>query len=324
MKVSCAACQTTYRVAVAVPAGACLRAACPRCRADIFVGDGPSHPELPPPSLRSMAPTLPAPAASPPEQAEEEAPVSHTSRNAWCVDRGSAIDTMSTFELWIAIASGLVPLTSRVWREGMECWTPIAQVPELSCAEVAAPDPRDDAARRAPSSLDPLELVTRLGSDPLAALDLCADDAAAEPPMGSCVVVPTLVAPPDLDRAARTTPAAPPVELPRSGRWPRWSGLARRGRAAGGRWVAVGSAVALGAIGVAASGVAGSPQAGVAPDPASCAALAAAVVVPIPAPADDHATAPPVPLAEPAAQASRLDPPRPEPGQHRLRRGSRP
>jgi hypothetical protein len=52
----------------------------------------------------------------------------------WCVDSGAHIATMSTFELRLAVASGDVGAAVRVWREGMECWTPVAELPELGHA----------------------------------------------------------------------------------------------------------------------------------------------------------------------------------------------
>ncbi|MEJ7732351.1 MAG: GYF domain-containing protein [Polyangiaceae bacterium] len=41
---------------------------------------------------------------------------------------------MSTFELRLAVASGDVGAAVRVWREGMECWTPVEELPELGHA----------------------------------------------------------------------------------------------------------------------------------------------------------------------------------------------
>jgi hypothetical protein len=68
-------------------------------------------------------------------------------RELWCVDLGPAIQTMSTYELWLAIAGGAVARRSAVWREGMECWTSIEDVPELACALIdgAEARPGDDA-----------------------------------------------------------------------------------------------------------------------------------------------------------------------------------
>ena len=46
---------------------------------------------------------------------------------------------MTTIELWTALDWGEIQAYVRVWREGMECWTPAGEVPELACALVNAP-----------------------------------------------------------------------------------------------------------------------------------------------------------------------------------------
>lgn len=109
-----------------------------------------------------------------------------SSRVRWCIDRGPSLDTMTTFELWLAIASGQVERDVRVWREGLECWTEVEQVPDLACALVPlssrtgaalAGIPRSESDVWAPSTpplvseTDPQKLVAMLGADPLAALD---------------------------------------------------------------------------------------------------------------------------------------------------------
>lgn len=57
----------------------------------------------------------------------------------WCVDLGAKLITRTTFELWAAIEQGEIGGSMLVWREGMECWTPVDRVGELSCALEAAP-----------------------------------------------------------------------------------------------------------------------------------------------------------------------------------------
>ncbi len=70
----------------------------------------------------------------------------------WAVDLGGAIRTLSTHSLWVAIANGTVSRRARVWREGMECWSPIEDVPDLACALVDSPDPSlvDESHARSP------------------------------------------------------------------------------------------------------------------------------------------------------------------------------
>ena len=52
----------------------------------------------------------------------------------WCVDLGERLITLSTFETWTAIARGEVRAATRAWREGLECWTRVDELPELACA----------------------------------------------------------------------------------------------------------------------------------------------------------------------------------------------
>lgn len=49
----------------------------------------------------------------------------------WCVDLGSMLKPMTTFELWIAVANGSVAPETRVWRDGMDRWRSVRSVPEL-------------------------------------------------------------------------------------------------------------------------------------------------------------------------------------------------
>lgn len=110
-----------------------------------------------------------------------------SSRVRWCIDRGLTLDTMTTFELWLAIASGQIERDVRVWREGLECWTEVEQVPDLACALVPLSSRTGRALAEIPrsasgdvwspsmpplvSETDPQKLVAMLGADPLAALD---------------------------------------------------------------------------------------------------------------------------------------------------------
>jgi hypothetical protein len=53
---------------------------------------------------------------------------------------------MTTFELWEALERGHVVASMRVWREGMECWTPIGEVGEFAWSGSGSPEhPLDDA-----------------------------------------------------------------------------------------------------------------------------------------------------------------------------------
>jgi hypothetical protein len=93
-----------------------------------------ASPPAPPYSSRPMAETH---AYTPPRSSRKEqatATAGDDPRTEWCVDFGTALATMDTFELWAAIDRGDVVASMRVWREGMECWTPIGQVLDLALA----------------------------------------------------------------------------------------------------------------------------------------------------------------------------------------------
>jgi hypothetical protein len=59
----------------------------------------------------------------------------------WCVDVGTMLLTLSTFDLWEALERGQVLAWMRVWREGMECWTPVGEIPEFAWAIAGTPRP---------------------------------------------------------------------------------------------------------------------------------------------------------------------------------------
>jgi hypothetical protein len=60
--------------------------------------------------------------------AEEEAPQSAE----WCVELGDVIAAMCTSDLTAAIERGDVTQVMRVWRMGLEAWTPVHELPELA------------------------------------------------------------------------------------------------------------------------------------------------------------------------------------------------
>ncbi len=70
------------------------------------------------------------------EEEEEQGP--------WCVDLGDAIACLSTMQVWLALASRKVVPETKVWRDGMACWLPIADVPELTDED----DPASEQGRR--------------------------------------------------------------------------------------------------------------------------------------------------------------------------------
>ncbi|AUX47821.1 hypothetical protein SOCE26_093450 [Sorangium cellulosum] len=71
------------------------------------------------------APTMPF--SSQADSVAEELPES----KPWCVDHGDWLEAMSTVALWRALEAGALPHATRVWREGLECWTPAGEVKAL-------------------------------------------------------------------------------------------------------------------------------------------------------------------------------------------------
>ena len=52
----------------------------------------------------------------------------------WCVDLGDELGAFTTFELWMRLARGELDRKTRVWRDNMEAWTKIEDIPELAYA----------------------------------------------------------------------------------------------------------------------------------------------------------------------------------------------
>jgi hypothetical protein len=70
----------------------------------------------------------------------------------WCVDRRPSLCAMSTAEVWAAAVDGRVDRDMRAWRIGLECWTRLAEIPELAGAfEPYEPEPVSDAAVTPPA-----------------------------------------------------------------------------------------------------------------------------------------------------------------------------
>jgi hypothetical protein len=105
----------------------------PLARCDSFQSM-PPYSEPPPSSGRSEAVTHPYEGTS-----ETPPPSSFTgAARDWCVDVGHEMLAMSTFELWEALERGQVLASMRVWREGLECWTPVGEISDFACAVAAA------------------------------------------------------------------------------------------------------------------------------------------------------------------------------------------
>jgi hypothetical protein len=211
-------------------------------------------------------------------------------RPEWCVDVGDALLTMTTFELWTALERSDVEPWMRVWREGMECWTAAGELPELALAIATTPRP-------APAPRPVVSAATREPAPPAPARapERPANDAPAR-------AARAVLREPSWASLPEITPAPVTVRSPPDPR--------------GTRWVALGSAIAVAALGVAlgGSGLPSSP-----PEHAAHAAAGAPLAIE-PAPAETASAAPPVPSPPPVER-----PPvrRDERGQRRLPRGGR-
>jgi hypothetical protein len=129
-------------------------------------------------TARSEEPTIPS---SPrPAAARVARPASEPEEASqgldWCVDRGDRLAPMTTFELWIALATGELSGDARVWRLGMEGWEPARAIPDLACV---MPPP---GATPEPPESDLSELVRELGPETLRALDEPEAEAATPSP----------------------------------------------------------------------------------------------------------------------------------------------
>lgn len=223
---------------------------------------------------RSMASTMPG-------DPDSSARAWLSDRPSWCVDLGPTLHAMSTCDLWLALAKGDLAPDTRVWREGMAYWEPIARVPEFALAlpdvSVWSSAPGGVAAR---APVRGFEIEDAPGA-PAAPEALDAHDEAgageerAEPiaTIPSAVGVVTLAPPGDVPTS---TPAPVVVEEseapPASGARPRWlPRFDRRGAAS----VVAGAVIAIAALALATTGTArdGEPP-GAGAQPAAAPALA--------------------------------------------------
>jgi hypothetical protein len=206
-------------------------------------------PEPTPRRTRSSSPTLRSRLAAANDR-DGLPPPSPRRRDAWCVDLGCEMRAMSTFEVWTALASGTFGPEVRVWKEGMECWSPVETIPELVCALDATAELLPPPAARAqpapplppltlPSLMPPVSMRPEAGlPDATLPASTRPEPPGLEPDVAEAVTGPMARPYPALDRGeapASGSRARPPLRL-RAG-----SALAgRRGMT----WIAGGSAVA--------------------------------------------------------------------------------
>lgn len=218
-------------------------------------------------------------------------------RADWCVDVGEALLTMSTFELWAALEDREVLPSMRVWREGMECWTPVRDMPELRWAAA-----NDGSAATPP----PEAVAAEAGAE--GALHH-AQEAATPAPEGLSTAPEAATPAPETARAAEAA-SRPPV------------GSASPARAPGARWLFGGSAVAALAVGLALlHGPVGAPMREAAGSEVAASEVAEAPAAATPAVRRSSAGGAQPATVEGPAHALVVD--RPAPAQRRADRGQR-
>lgn len=156
----------------------------------------------------------------------------------WCVDFGVVLEAMTTFELWNAIERGDVTVRARVWREGLECWTPVDRLPELSLAVARSPSP-SEVRLSGPRAEAPSLRAERISLPPESSprsQDLPTLPAAPK----------ALASDPRVEQAARVEQSAQSARRARVEPRDSVSPAARRWgsfRARGGHWIALGASV---------------------------------------------------------------------------------
>jgi len=279
---------------------------CRRIEESAWEAGPPSIPEL------DTASPVPASATRRRRSSAETMPTSsplgalEASHPEWCVDMGDALLSMTTFELWEAIERRAVAPWVRVWREGLECWTPVGEVPELGWAVASAPEPT-------PVVTTILEAAPEPTPGPIAATT------PAPPPQSGATRTPAHTARAVSRQASRASLSeATPLTQP--------SPAVARTPRGGARWVLAGSAVAALALGVAIFRAADPP----APAPAASPVAALGAVTHV-APPVSPVASPALPVeASPSLEPALAEPPAPaaapavrrnERGQRRLPRG---
>jgi hypothetical protein len=141
----------------------------------------------------------------------------------WCVDLGATMITKTTFDLWTAIEQGEIGGSMLVWREGMECWTPVDHVGELALALEAAPPAAPEASpepaeattnpevRRPPPAADPPRISSRRQVPVRSGRWVALGSAVAASAIAAAALTTFLAQPPPSESSGAREPAAAPV-----------------------------------------------------------------------------------------------------------------
>jgi len=147
----------------------------------------------------------------------------------WAVDMGDGVRAMTTFDLWMSLARGETGGKTRVWRDGMDGWERVEQIPELAYALA-------DSVSFDPPLVTPAPLAAQTPSRP-----------EGKTPLAFAAAEADTLDPPEVGEAG-SDPISLPVRVWKMGRRVR-SSIAPAKR--GGLAFVMGCAVALGAIGLA-------------------------------------------------------------------------
>lgn len=151
MKITCSACHASYNLPDEKVAGRRVKVRCKRCSEPIVV-DGSSVPSIPPPA----------------EFEDEATRVMDSAVGAphmWTVNLSETEQgDMTDEEIVAGWQAGVVTEEAYVWREGMDDWRPILEVPELvsllsQATESAAPEPEPPPPPAPPAARSPTPLA---------------------------------------------------------------------------------------------------------------------------------------------------------------------
>lgn len=198
MKFLCSNCKAKYQIADEKVAGRTLRMTCRQCKQEIVIrGDAPARASL-------AAPVAPPPAPSP-LGADFQRQLGGGMRpslappppllDAWHVAINDVpVGPMRREDVARRIASGAVGPESLAWREGLDDWLPVRQIPELAAllgTSLPAPAPFVPAmpAQRA----DVAPLGGRAGAAPAFTLEDWAPSAPSQEPISALRAAPAVV-----------------------------------------------------------------------------------------------------------------------------------
>lgn len=249
MKFLCDQCKAKYQIPDEKIAGRNLRMKCRKCSHEIIIR-GPKSPEsISPRGSRrrggSGAGSRPAPPRSSAPRsalgadfrrggALAQAPVPKAAAVEWYVAINDVpVGPIKREEVARKIGMGAVTAASLCWREGLDDWRPMGEVPELATLleqrRVPTPPPPTKPAKKKPLAPPPrvaapkpanvIPIGGRLGASPPSDFDedektvMSSSPFLDEPDDGSDPMIAPIIAPPAAAKPVAPPPAAPPAPL---------------------------------------------------------------------------------------------------------------